>query len=314
MEREVASFLDGLVATRGASPHTCAAYRRDLEQFRAFLAGEGYAQDAAGVDARAVRAFLAALHRAGLAKASVARKLASLRSFFRFLCRRGILERNPAAALRAPRPARTLAPHLTVDEVDHLLACVAPRDPRGVRDRSIFELFYASGLRIGELTGLNLEDVDLREGLVRVRGKGNKERLVPVGSRAVAALRTYLEEREQASAWSSTGGGTHRVPAPLFLNLRPGRRSGAAAGLQSRLTPRAIQQSLVRHLAAAGLGRKITPHGLRHSFATHLLDAGADLRAIQDLLGHARLSTTQRYTHVGLGVLVQVYDRCHPRA
>ncbi len=314
MEREVASFLDSLVATRGASPHTCAAYRRDLEQFRAFLAREGYAQDVARVDARAVRAFLAALHRAGTAKASIARKLACLRSFFRFLCRRGLLERNPAAAVPAPKPARPLAPHLTVDEVDQLLACVAPKDPRGARDRAIFELFYASGLRIGELTGLNRQDVDLREGLVRVRGKGNKERILPVGSRAVAALRAYLEERGQAPASPATGGGPLPVSAPLFVNLRPGRRSGALAGRQARLTPRAIQQALVRYLAAAGLGRKITPHGLRHSFATHLLDAGADLRAIQELLGHARLSTTQRYTHVGIGALVQVYDRAHPRA
>src|SRR3990172_1360705 len=179
MEREVSWFLDSLAAERGASPHTGAAYGRDLRQFCAFLAREGYPRDPRRVDEKAVRAYLAWLHRTGRHKASAARKLACLRSFFRFLCRRGILERNPARQVPAPRRAQLVVRHLTVDEVDHLLAAVAPRGLRGQRDRAIFELFYASGLRIGELTGLNLEDVDLEEGLVRVRGKGNNERIVP---------------------------------------------------------------------------------------------------------------------------------------
>ncbi len=315
MDRHIGTFLDSLAGERGLSPHTRAAYGRDLAQFRAFLGREGYRDEVQAVDARAIRAYLAALHRAGLARPSAARKLACLRSFFRFLCRRGVLEVNPARLVATPRQEKPLARHLTVDEVDHLLAAVAAEDPRGRRDRALFELAYAAGLRIAELTGLDQDDVDLREGLVRVHGKGNKERIVPVGSRALAALRAYLESRrdlvgrrrgtDRAGGGRPQGraGGGGAAPEALFLNGRGGR-----------ITPRAVQQALVRHLAAAGLGRKVTPHGLRHSFATHLLDAGADLRVIQELLGHARLSTTQRYTHVGIGALMQVYDKAHPRA
>ena len=308
MERQIGWFLESLTAERGVSPHTRAAYGRDLAQFRAFLGREGSRDDVHAVDGRTIRAYLAALHRAGLARASTARKLACLRSFFRFLCRRCVLEVNPARLVATPKQGKPLARHLTVDEVDHLLSAVGTADARGRRDRAIFELVYAAGLRIAELTGLDRDDVDLGEGLVRVRGKGNKERIVPMGSRAVAALRASLERRGDAQGRgpaprpaSRRGGGL--APQALFLNGRGGR-----------LTPRAIQQALVRYLTAAGLGRKVTPHGLRHSFATHLLDAGADLRAIQELLGHARLSTTQRYTHVGIGALMQVYDKAHPRA
>ncbi len=298
MERQIERFLESLAAERGVSPHTRAAYGRDLAQFRAFLGREGYGSDVLAVDARTIRAYLAGLHRAGVAPSTAARKLACLRSFFRFLCRRGVLEVNPARLVATPRQVKPLACHLTVDEVDHLLAAVGAADARGRRDRAIFELIYAAGLRIAELTGLDLDDVDLVEGLVRVRGKGNKERIVPIGSRAVAALRAHLGGRARP-----VREGVGPAPQALFPNGRGGR-----------LTPRAVQQALVRYLAAAGLGRKITPHGLRHSFATHLLDAGADLRAIQELLGHARLSTTQRYTHVGIGALMQVYDKAHPRA
>jgi integrase/recombinase XerC len=303
-------FLESLAGERGASPHTREAYGRDLARFRAFLRRESYPEDVRAVDARAIRAYLAALHRAGMARTSAARHLASLRSFFRFLCRRGVLDANPARAVAAPLQARPIARHLTVDEVDHLLAAVAPRDARGLRDRAIFELFYAGGLRIAELTGLDLDDVDPRQGLVRVRGKGNKERIVPVGRRALAALAAYLDGRQALALPGRRGARRGRAaatgipdPGAVFLNGRGGR-----------ITPRAIQQTLVRYLAVAGLGRKITPHGLRHSVATHLLDAGADLRAIQEFLGHARLSTTQRYTHVGIGALMQVYDKAHPRA
>ncbi|HEY7676130.1 MAG TPA: tyrosine recombinase XerC [Candidatus Methylomirabilis sp.] len=300
MQRYIGSFLDSLAAERGVSPHTRGAYGRDLAQFRAFLGREGYRDDVRAVDARAIRAYLAALHRAGIARPSIARKLACLRSFFRFLCRRGILELNPARMVAAPKQEKPLARHLSVDEVDHLLAAVAAEDPRGRRDLALFELAYAAGLRIAELTGLGQDDVDLREGLVRVRGKGNKERIVPVGSRAVAALRAYLDCRPELAGGPRRGAGRPGgsrprgragargvAPEALFLNGRGGR-----------LTPRAVQQALVRHLTAAGLGRKVTPHGLRHSFATHLREAGQDLRVIQELLGHSSLQTTEIYTHV----------------
>ena len=308
MERQIERFLESLAAERGVSPHTRAAYGRDLGQFRAFLGREGTGGDVRAVDARTIRTYLAALHRAGVTRSTAARKLACLRSFFRFLCRRGVLEVNPARLVATPRQAKPLARHLTVDEVDRLLAAVGAQDARGRRDRAIFELVYAAGLRIAELTGLDLDDVDLGEGLVRVRGKGNKERIVPFGSRAAAALRASLERRGDAQGRGPASRPASRrrgglAPQALFLNGRGGR-----------ITPRAIQQALVRYLTAAGLGGKVTPHGLRHSFATHLLDAGADLRAIQELLGHARLSTTQRYTHVGIGALMQVYDNAHPRA
>ena len=316
MEREIGWFLDGLAGERGVSPHTRAAYARDLGQFRAFLCREGYGQDVRAVNRRAIRAFLAALHRAGVARSSAARKLACLRSFFRFLCRRGALEANPARLVATPKQGKPLARYLTVDEVDHLLAGVGTGDARGRRDRAIFELVYAAGLRVGELTALDLDDVNLGEGLVRVRGKGNRERIVPVGSRAVAALRTHLGSRQDLPLPCRQDSGRRGVPHPRGGGDCPGPLTQALFlnGRGGRITPRAVQQALVRYLRVTGLGGKITPHGLRHSFATHLLDAGADLRAIQELLGHARLSTTQRYTHVGIGALMQVYDRAHPRA
>ena len=309
MQAAIAEYLGYLKGERDASAHTLRNYGVDLAQFLAYLRerpGGGTDPHPASVDELAVRGFLARLHGEKLARSSVARKLATLRSFFRFLCRQGVLSANPAALVRAPRlPVRT-TPHLSVDEAFQLLAAPATRltAPTGrlrkdtgalvQRDRAILELFYASGLRIGELTGLGREQVDLQQGLVRVLGKGRKERVVPVGRTALGALRSYLEVR----------GTLQRQEGPaLFLNVRGGR-----------LSARGVSQVVLRHLVASGLGKKITPHGLRHSFATHLLDAGADLRVIQELLGHARLSTTQRYTHVGLDKVMEIYDRTHPRA
>ncbi len=315
MRSAIEEFLIYLKAERDASPHTLRNYRVDLEQFLAYLqdrGGEGSSPSPSAVDHLVIRGFLARLHGARLAKASVARKLATLRSFFRFLCRQGRLSANPAKLVQGPRLPVRMTPHLSVDEVFQLLA--APASPavansakagRGAealraRDRAILEVFYGSGLRIGELVGLNLPDMDLQEGLVRVRGKGRKERIVPTGRKAREALRAYLEVRGVLCPRSAGG---PRDAEALFLNHRGGR-----------ITTRGVSQIVLRHLLASGLGKKITPHGLRHSFATHLLDAGADLRAIQELLGHARLSTTQRYTHVGLDKVLEVYDRAHPRA
>jgi integrase/recombinase XerC len=314
VQAAIEEYLGHLRGERDASAHTLRNYQVDLAQFLTYLRERpvgGPDPDPSMVDDVAIRGFLARLHGKKLARSSVARKLAALRSFFRFLCRRGILSANPAEMVRAPRlPIRT-TPHLSVDEAFQLLAAPAARltapatrprkDTEALvrRDRAILELFYASGLRIGELTGLDLGQVDLQQGLVRVQGKGRKERIVPVGHAALAALRSYLEIRESLRPQQGAGQGV----AALFLNVRGGR-----------LSTRGVSQVVLRHLVASGLGKKITPHGLRHSFATHLLNAGADLRAIQELLGHARLSTTQRYTHVGLDKVMEIYDRTHPRA
>jgi integrase/recombinase XerC len=316
----IEEYLTHLRAERNASGHTLRNYRVDLEQFLVFLRdrqAQGKDPTPATIDHLAVRGFLARLHGEGLAKTTLSRKLAALRSFFRFLCRRGVLDRNPAEQVRSPRlPTRT-TPHLSVDEAFQLMQAPAGapgggarEDTQGkrrgdrilnLRDRAMLELFYASGLRIGELVGLNLPDVDLGEGLTRVRGKGGRDRIVPVGRKALEALRGYLEVREGFGPRGVAAG--RRDAGALFLSHRG-----------SRITARSVSRIVLRHLVASGLGRKITPHGLRHSFATHLLDGGADLRAIQELLGHARLSTTQRYTHVGLDRVMAVYDRAHPRA
>jgi integrase/recombinase XerC len=315
VQAAIEQYLTYLRAERDASAHTLRNYRGDLTQFLTYLrerAGDAGDPSPASVDHLAVRGFLARLHAARLRKTSVVRKLAALRSFFRYLCRQGLLTANPAELVQSPRlPVRT-TPHLSVDEVFQLLAAsvgaapaTSPKARRSsqalcARDQAILELLYASGLRVGELTGLTLRDVDLHEGMARVRGKGRKERLVPVGRMALEALQAYLDLRH---ALCPKGTGSPRDTEALFLNHRGGH-----------LTTRGVSRIVLRHLMASGLGKRITPHGLRHSFATHLLNAGADLRAIQELLGHARLSTTQRYTHVGLDRVMEVYDRAHPRA
>lgn len=290
MTDPLAAFLRYLAAEKQASPHTVRSYRNDLEQFRDFLAettdGRGLRQALTDLDARLIRAYLARLHGRGLDPTSVARKLAALRSWLRFLVRRGGLPRNPAADIRGPRAGRKLAAFLPVDEAKMLL----DSGQSSVRDRAILELLYATGLRVSELSGLDLDDVDRGETTVRVLGKGRKERVVPYGAKAAAALDAYVETRGLARG-------------PLFT----GRNS-------RRLGVRSLFDIVRRRARAAGLTRRVSPHTLRHSFATHLLDAGADLRAIQELLGHSRLSTTQRYTHVGSAQLMRVYDQAHPRA
>jgi integrase/recombinase XerC len=235
---------------------------------------------------RAVRAWLAHLHARGLEPASIGRKLAAVRAFYRFLVRRDVLERSPAGSLRGPRQGVKLAPVLPIDETAVLLDG-APPDPRAA---AVLELLYATGLRVSELAGADLEDVDPAARTIRVVGKGAKERIVPYGAAASSALDAYLERRGRARG-------------PLLLNAR-GRRLGV----------RSLYEIVRRAARRAGIVRRVSPHTLRHSFATHLLDAGADLRLIQDLLGHSRLSTTQRYTHVAADQLMRVYDAAHPRA
>ena len=284
-----AAFLRHLAVERNASAHTLRSYANDLTDFQRFLAGRG-TPDMAAADLRLVRAWLAALHARGLAPASVARKLAAVRSCFRFLVRRGVLEGNPAREARSPRQPRKLVSFLPIDEATQLVDGKAIGGSSRARDRAILELLYASGVRVSELAGLDLEDVDRTERTVRVLGKGGKERIVPYGGAAARALEAWLGERGEAGS-------------ALFTNARGGR-----------LTVRSVHTIVRRSARAAGITRRVSPHTLRHTFATHLLEGGADLRAIQELLGHSRLSTTQRYTHVGAEQLMKVYDRAHPRA
>jgi integrase/recombinase XerC len=287
----VEAFFRYLRVEKAASPHTVRSYRVDLEDFRAFLATtEGSAAPVGSVDVRLVRAYLAHLHARQFEPSSIARRLAAVRSWFNFLVRRGHLPRNPAREVRGPKLPRKLAAFLPVDESTTLLDGVAQTGSAPERDRAILELLYASGLRVSELVGLDVDDVDRAEQTVRVLGKGGKERIVPFGDKAAHALDAYLERRGM-------------VRGALFRNARGGR-----------LTVRSIHTIVRRRAVAVGLSRRVSPHTLRHTFATHLLDAGADLRMIQELLGHSRLSTTQRYTHVGSAQLMRVYDDAHPRS
>jgi integrase/recombinase XerC len=293
MRAALASFLRHLEVERNASPHTRRAYAADIEQFESFAAAElGRAPAPQDVDHLLVRSFLAQLHRAGLRKVSAARKLAALRTFFRYLCREGVLETNPARALLSPRGERRIPPRLEEPLVGQIVE-VEGRDAASVRARAVLELLYATGIRCSELVGLDLPEVDLAGRTIRVLGKGRKERIVPFGKSAAVALQEYLAMRRPRGGRSDA----------LFL--------GSGGG---RLTDRAVRELVRRRVRSLALTQKITPHTLRHAFATHLLERGADLRAIQELLGHASLSTTQRYTHVSTRQMVEAYRAAHPRA
>jgi integrase/recombinase XerC len=303
LARAIEGFLSYTSNERRHSPRTVLAYRTDLARFRKFWEEEFANRPAArtplaDVDALAVRSYLASLHRAKLAHRSLARHLSTLRGLFRWGCREGILEKNPARGLPAPRLPRTLPRALTLQDTERLLASDGEA---GVpeRERALFELLYATGLRVSEAAGLDLEDVDFSARLARVTGKGSKERIVPFGEEAQAALRAYLPVR--AALRQGAAGSDDQEP--LFVNRRGGR-----------LTTRSMARILKRRLRAAGLPDEISPHALRHTFATHLLEAGADLRAIQELLGHASLSTTQKYTHLDAARLAAVYRQSHPKA
>lgn len=296
MKPLIDQFMRHLSIERNLSPHTIAAYGHDLAQFYDFLQRSFNAppdvERLKRLDAHLFRRYLAKRHERNR-RTSVGRKLAAIRTFLRYLVREGILLTSAADALSTPRAEKYLPRVLSVDEVFRLLDQSPQRDSLlFLRDKAAYEVLYSCGLRVAELTALNLSSLDLHQGLVRVVGKGSKERTVPVGSAAIAALQAYLAARKPLDA-----------EAPLLLNARGGR-----------LTPRSVQRLMKKYLLLAGLPTDASPHALRHSFATHLLDGGADLRAIQELLGHASLSTTQKYTQVSLSHLTQVYDAAHPRS
>lgn len=305
MTGHLKDFLQFLRLNRNASPHTVRGYESDLTQFLDHVAERAGVKSrelqAAALDRGAIRSFLGTIHELGRSRATAARKLASVRTFLRYLRREAAIDGDPSAFIATPKREVRMPAHLSEGEMTQLLAAPAGDAPLGRRDRAILELFYASGLRLSELAGLDLEDVNLRARMVRVKGKGGKERLVPFNTSTVAAIRVYLRDRELIVR---VGPASRREKRdPLFVNYR-----GTALGTRS------IDRLVRRYVATCSTRLGISPHALRHSFATHLLQRGADLRAIQELLGHARLSTTQRYTHVNAAQLLDVYRRSHPRA
>ena len=310
------AFLQFLELNRNASAHTVRAYKSDLSQLLQHLAVQtgvpATELEPARLDRAAIRSFLAAVHKQGQSRATEARKLAAARTFLRYLHREGVIDGDPGALIATPRRELRMPAHLSEDEMTRLIAAASDDTPLGRRDRAILELFYASGLRLGELVGLDVEDANLSARMVRVLGKGGKQRIVPFNTSAATALRTYLKDRGRIVAAGQTGAGRsgrvrvgrqEKTRDPLFVNYRG-----------TRLTVRSVDRLVRRYVAACSARMGISPHALRHSFATHLLQRGADLRAIQELLGHARLATTQRYTHVNAAQLLAVYQKSHPRA
>jgi integrase/recombinase XerC len=302
MDHLIHQFIHYLNAEKNASPHTCRGYQRDLEEFENFLKSSGIGVSGTGniemekVDRFAMRRYLSFLHRKNR-KSSIARKISALRSFFKYLVRERLIASNPAKGVSTPKVEKPLPTTLTVDEAFRLVETPAEKSrPRAekerLRDCAILELLYSSGIRVGELVGLNLNELELDLGIVKVMGKGRKERIVPVGSKAAEALGAYLDKRGSLSG-----------EEPLFINRRGGR-----------LTARSVGRLIKKYSKRSGIFRRISPHTLRHSFATHLLDAGADIREIQEMLGHTSLSTTQRYIHLSPGKLMEVYDKAHPRS
>jgi integrase/recombinase XerC len=299
MRTAVARFLQYLAVERNASAYTVKSYREDLAALTEYLtdACGGTPPSPGAITVLDLRGYVAALHEAGYAKTTIARHLASMRSFFRFGQREGWAKTNPAKPLRNPRKGRSLPHFLSSDDLGRLFDAPPADKPMGLRDRAILETMYSAGLRVSELVGLDDTDVDFEAGVLRVRGKGRRERLSPVGSYAARAMQRWLPVRKLPTRAAV------RVDAPVFVN-KYGRR----------LTTRSVARMLEKYLRLTGLDNRTTPHSLRHSFATHLLDRGADIRSVQELLGHKSLVTTQIYTHVSTTVLREVYERAHPRA
>ena len=316
MREHLKSFLQHLELNRNASLHTVRAYDSDLSQFLDSLAATKHRKASelspADIDHLAIREFLGELYRKGNSRASAARKLTAIRTFCRYLRREGLIEEDPAALVGTPKREQKLPAHLEMNEMEKLLESPDISTPLGRRDRAILELFYASGLRLSELVGLDLDDVNLSARVVRVLGKGRKERIVPFNRTTEASLRGWVADRAAFAPPVSTaqrpqrpqrGSSQGRRREPVFVNYRGGR-----------LSTRSVDRLVRRYVTLCSTRLGISPHALRHSFATHLLQRGADLRTIQELLGHARLSTTQRYTHVNAAELIETYRKAHPRA
>jgi len=298
VQEEIDRFLSYFQAVRNASPHTVRAYASDLEQFAVFLSSEEPDMEPGRVDSRILRRYLARLQKQGAKKSSVARKMASLRAFFKYLVKKGLLNLDPTLGINSPRQDKRLPKFLLTEQVEALLTAPNETDPLGQRDAAILEVLYATGARVSELVGMNLNDIDMRVGEIKVLGKGSKERIVLLGRAAREALGAYF-----------AGGRTKLISQKnlqenaVFLNKNGGR-----------LTDRSVRRLLDKYFATVSCETKISPHVLRHSFATHMLEHGADLRSIQELLGHSSISTTQIYTHVSRERLKEVYESAHPRA
>ncbi|MCM8800943.1 MAG: tyrosine recombinase XerC [Candidatus Omnitrophica bacterium] len=286
MKKYIDKFIRYLEIEKNYSVHTLLNYRLDLEELAEFLGDS----DLTKIDYLALRRYLAYLKGKGLNNRTIARRLSSLRSFFKFLTREGYIKINPSLSLLTPKQEKHLPLFLTEEEMNRLIESVLPEDKHGLRDRAILETFYSTGIRISELTALNKEDVDFLGGVIKVMGKGKKERLVPIGEIALTAIRRYLEKKDEDSQ-------------ALFLNK-----------FGKRMTARGIRNVVKKYIKLIGLKQKVSAHTIRHSFATHLLNRGADLRSVQELLGHVNLSTTQIYTHLTTEHLKNIYDKTHPRA
>ncbi len=289
MQDHVNKYLAHIEHDKNFSEQTLRAYRNDLDQYLSFIRNEN-CSELGSVNRLLLRKFLAFLKNQNYSRTTVARKLVAIRSLYKFLCREGILECNPVENIRTPKLDRNLPAFMSVNETEALLNIPDAHTVPGMRDRAIMETLYSTGMRVSELAGLDITDVDFLNEVVKVKGKGKKERLIPIGNHALNAIRLYMEKR----------GSENKA---LFLNKRGGR-----------LTDRSVARMLEKYVKKGGLNHKISPHTFRHSFATHLLDHGADLRSVQELLGHANLSTTQIYTHITTERLKQVYDKAHPRA